>query len=184
MSVVFLFGGVAPEDILRAYLWLSILAFGVGGIGMAMSALVGRTQVAVVVSYVLVLLLTVGSLAVHTYLWITSVPPEAQFAEDRRHAPEALLWLNPIVADVDLVCTALPDPGRGLCEYIDTVNGHPVDDRFGAGWVPPHDAFWPKAASAWLITGALMVLLTTQLVAPTRRIRARRPATRSAPAPG
>lgn len=184
MSVVFLFGGVAPEDVLRSYLWLSILAFGVGGIGMAMSALVGRTQVAVVVSYVLVLLLTMGTLALHTYLWVTSVSPDAQGVEDRRHAPEALLWLNPIVADVDLVCTALPDPGRGFCEYIDGITGGQASDPFEPGWILPHDAFWPKAATAWLITGTVMVLLTTQLVAPTRRIRARRAATRSAPQPG
>jgi ABC-type transport system involved in multi-copper enzyme maturation permease subunit len=182
MSVVFLFGGVAPDDVVRAYLWLSLLAFGVGGIGMAVSALVGRTQIAVVVSYVLVLLLTLGSLAVHTYLWVTSVPPDVQVDEDRRSAPEPLLWLNPIVADVDLICTALPDVG--LCGYIDGVTGRQVDDMFEPGWVPPHDAFWPKAAAAWLITGGVMVLLTTQLVAPTRRIRTRRAPKRSVPEPG
>jgi ABC-type transport system involved in multi-copper enzyme maturation permease subunit len=184
MSVVFLFGGVAPEDVLRAYLWLSILAFGVGAIGMAMSALVGRTQIAVVVSYVLVLLLTVGSLAVHTYLWITSVPPDVQSEEDRRHAPEPLLWLNPIAADIDLVCTALPDPGRVFCGYVDTITGRQAEDMFAAGWVPPRDAFWPKAAVAWLVVGGAMVLLTTQAVAPTRRIRARRPVSRDVPQPG
>jgi hypothetical protein len=202
MSVVFAFGGVAPEDVLRTYLFLPVLAFGVGAIGMFLSALVGRTQVATVLAYVVVLSLTGGTLAVHTFLLAPDIPilvdrghgaggdPEVAQRQRargvRRHAPEPLLWLNPLVADVDLACTAIPDaldglvgrvlPGKGGCAYMALVVGRPRADADGL-----RDAFWPRSAVALLVMGAVLLLLTTQLVSPMRRLGLPRPARPRAP---
>jgi ABC-type transport system involved in multi-copper enzyme maturation permease subunit len=171
MSLVFAFGGVAPEDVLRVYLLLLVVAFGIGSIGLFMSALIGRTQIATVLSYLIVLALTLGSLVLHTYLLATSVAEDARGlpANERPRAPEALLWLNPFVADVDIVCTALPDVGGGGCSYIAMVTDRP--DR---PIEPPRDAFWPRSALAFLVLGGSLTLVATQLISPSRRLRTRR----------
>jgi ABC-type transport system involved in multi-copper enzyme maturation permease subunit len=166
MSIVFAFGGVGPEDLVRAYVLLLAVAFGIGAVGLFMSALVGRSQIATVLSYVVVLALTLGSLGLHTYLVVTTVPEDDRmFAAELHEAPEALLWLNPFVADIDVVCTAIADRFPGSCSYISLI-GHRDD-----GADPPRDAFWPRSALAFLIFGGVLTLLSTQLIAPSRRLQ-------------
>jgi ABC-type transport system involved in multi-copper enzyme maturation permease subunit len=146
-SLVFVFGAVGPEDLVRGYLALFALAFGMGALGLFISALVKRTQTATVLTYVLVLVLSIGTVAVHQF-WIVAarrtqssslVVTTRPFA-----APEALLWLNPFVADADLICTTAPGADR-LCEYMSQVTGKPyfgststsngTTDVLGAGGV-------------------------------------------------
>ena len=218
MSIVFAFGGVGPEDLLRAYLLLFAVAFGVGAIGLFMSALVGRTQIATVLSYVIVLGLTIGTVATHTYLLATSDrDDEGNFlpVEERRQVPEALLWLNPLVADLDLICITVPTGYHFTCSYISTVTGRPYfGDSFGGPMAQPagmavecmpngecfavdpvgagidpagaaadieedlglgfaRDLFWPRTAGAFMALGVALTLLSTQLIAPSRRLRRR-----------
>ena len=170
MAIIFTLGGIAPDDVIRAYLLLFALTFGLGSIGLFMSALLKRTQMATALSIVIVLILTVGSLVVHTY--ILAAPTRFDGREPvRRTAPEALLWLNPFVADVDLLCTALPDTTGGPCSYIATVTGNEPDPVR-----PVRDSFWPRSMAAFVVLGVTLTLLTTQLIAPSRRIRRKRPA--------
>ncbi len=224
MSIVFAFGGVGPEDLVRAYLLLFAVAFGVGAIGLFMSALVGRTQVATVLSYVIVLGLTIGTVIFHTYLVATSPRPvnDGFVAVEQRHqAPESLLWLNPLVADMDLICITAPSGYHFTCSYISLITKRPYfGDSFGARGGPaamecrsngecfpveegfiaedqgeldvavgavaadedlglgfPRDTFWPRTAGAFLALGIALTLLSTQLIAPSRRLRRRqRPA--------
>lgn len=171
MAVVFTFGGIAPEDVVRAYVMLVAVAFGVGSIGLFVSALLKRTQMATAVSYVVVLLLTIGSLAFHSYILASALPRDF----DGRplgvpaRAPEPLLWLNPLVADIDLACTAIPDSYGFTCSYIGTVTGQEIDPAN-----PPRDVFWPRSAAGFVVMGVVLTLLTTQLIAPSRRVRSQR----------
>ncbi|MCU0478717.1 MAG: ABC transporter permease [Chloroflexi bacterium] len=50
-AVVFVFGGVGPEDILRGYLVLLVTALGFGSVGILLSSLTRRTQSATVLTY-------------------------------------------------------------------------------------------------------------------------------------
>lgn len=169
MSVVFAFGGLAPDDLVRAYILLFAVAFGIGAIGLAMSALTKRTQMATVVSYIIVLVLTVGTLIVHSYWTATSVQQGGALDEVRINtAPQAIMWLNPLAADLDVVCTATPESYGFACAYISVL----TSGQFNAV-SPPRDSFWPVSAAAFLILGVSLTLLTTQLIAPTRRIRRR-----------
>jgi len=171
MSVVFIFGGIAPEDVIKAYVLLLAVTFGIGSIGMFMSALLKRTQVATALSYVIVLLLAVGSLVLHTYWYASSRPVVFMGQETRsRSAPEALVWLSPFVADIDLLCTAMPDSYGVTCSYIATVTGQDTDFT-GLAAHPPRDTFWPRSVAAFLGLGVILTLLTTQLIAPSRRLR-------------
>ena len=171
MSVVFVFGGIAPDDVVRAYVLLFAVTFGIGSIGLFMSALVKRTQIATALSYVAVFLLAFGSLALHTWMYVSSQPFDFEGRVDERHAPEALLWLSPIVADVDLLCTAIPE--GSTCSYSATVTGQNSDNP-DQPVSPARDAFWPKSALAFIALGIGLTLLTTQWIAPSRRVWRRR----------
>ena len=169
MALVFAFGGIAPEDVLRAYIVIIAIAFGAGAMGMFLSALVGRTQVATVISYLVLFGLIVGTFALHTWMFSTSVDFSRPGAsEEQRTAPQPLLWLNPLVTDIDLMCTAVPDV-TVFCDYITTmmeVDQRPVQ--------PPRDAWWPRSVAAFVLIGVLLILLSTQLISPSRRFRWRR----------
>lgn len=172
MSIVFAFGGLAPEDLVRAYVLLVAVAFGIGSIGLVMSALVKRTQIATALSYLIVLGLTVGTLALHSYWMFSSTEQEdGVFRGGLRthHAPEAILWLNPLAADVDAVCTGTPESYGFTCSYISLVT-----KREFVPANPMRDALWPASAASFLVLGTVLTLLTTQLIAPSRRIRWRR----------
>ncbi len=131
MAIVFVFGGVGPEDLVRAYALLFSTAFGMGAIGLFVSALVRRTQTATVITLMAVLGITFGSAAVHE-LWrvlgTQSAKTQTGFIPVQRSgaAPQSLLWLNPFAGDLDLICTTAPDGyGADTCGYVAQVTGTP-----------------------------------------------------------
>lgn len=147
-SLVFVFGGVGPEDLVRGYVFLFALAFGMGAVGLFISALVRRTQTATVLTYVVVLALTFGSVAVHKFLMVTTTPtPTGNVIVSPRHkAPEALLYLNPFVANMDLVCTTVPGSFHDSCVYMSEVTGKPYfGSSYGFGGDEPRPAPMPVA---------------------------------------
>ena len=228
-AIVFVFGGVGPEDILRGYLVLLVTALGFGSVGILLSCLTRRTQSATVLTYLAVLVLTVGT-AFTWYFWDRmaatqqpALPPardapanvgggesgiatEPSGGPTLSRPPEALLWLNPVVAAADVVCGMDVNPYSTACQLIASVTGSlpggtlvpvqvkPGFDNIGGAVAPGNgglavagsevvaadgqldssstrDSFWPHAAAAWLITSLVLVLLSTQLVSPTRRWR-------------
>ena len=50
-AMVFVFGGVGPDEVLRGYLVLFVTAIGLGSLGLFISALLQRTQAATVVTF-------------------------------------------------------------------------------------------------------------------------------------
>ncbi len=125
-SLVFVFGGVGPEDLIRAYAFLFALAFGMGALGLFISALVKRTQTATVATFVIVLLLTFGTAAAHQFWQMASKSTTSSvLVASKGKAPEAALWLNPFVADLDMICATAPDSYHLSCDYISSVTGRP-----------------------------------------------------------
>ncbi len=208
-SIVFTFGGVGPEDVVRAYAYLFAVAFGTGAIALFYSALLRRTQAATVVSYLTVLAVTLGATVLYGF-WFTMAQDTRgadRFDQARvleRRPPEALLWLNPFVADLDLVCGTSPAGFDPSCVAVGGVTGAPFLQQMvagpdpavvrtecgangcidrpmaGPGAFPPEqvgfarDLFWPRSALAFLAVGVLLTLLSSQLVSATRTIRLRR----------
>lgn len=129
MSLVFTFGGVAVDDIVRAYVVLVTTALAFGALGLFLSALVRRTGAATILSYLGVLTLTLASLFVFIF-WgaMVNYQPGATtsgrnpIAALGRQPPEALVWLNPMVAVADLTCStgssALSLLGCGVATYV------------------------------------------------------------------
>ncbi len=212
-ALVFVFGGVAPEDMIKGYAMLLATAIGLGSIGLFCSALFRRTQAATVVTYFVVLAITLGAFFVWVFWGVMTGGTfgRAQFdqngnpiASTQGHPPEALLWFNPFVSAVDVICGTETGFG-GTCSIIDVVNGTVSDNGFAPGGpvvqpapmpidggVPPkfvgggggigiggpapvvqpvqvRDTFWPRAAVAWLVLSLILILLSVNLVSPTRR---------------
>lgn len=227
MSLVFVFGSVGPEDVLRAYALLFTLAFGMGAVGLFLSALVRRTQAATVLASIVVLVVALGTIPVHA-LWgvlgttATRSQDGVTTIRQPNRGPEALLWLNPLIGAMDLICTTAPGGYDPLtCDYVAAVThtpffggasdtvvwnvGGPMVDMAiavdGQAWAPdgrrlvveppplpgdvpapsvvaasfgfPRDTFWPRNAAAFVVLGVVLTLLSTQLVAPSRRLRLR-----------
>lgn len=133
MSLVFTFGGVAVDDVVRAYLLLIATALGLGALGLFVSAVVGRTQVATILSYVAVLALTLASVFLFAF-WAAMVnyqagatpPTRDPIASLARRPPEALVWLNPGVAVADIVCgTGSGELGRYSCAFTTFLTNTP-----------------------------------------------------------
>ena len=242
-AMVFVFGGVGPEDLVRGYLVLLVEVFGLGCVGLFFSALLKRTLAATIATYSVVLAMTVGATFFYAYLSATSSPktviqPDGSTFTRPSLAPEALLWFNPFVADLDVMCPTGTGVG-GTCTIIAAIMGQ--DQTFGGGVnggviaAPPgpvkvlpdgtmvlpdgtiispdgttkgggaiavpdlpgqpvnvlvndpaggivRDAYWPRSALAWLVLSVILVLLSVNLVSPTRRWRPRLWRRRRAPA--
>jgi len=128
-SLVFVFGAVGPDDLVRAYVFLFALAFGMGAIGLFISSLVKRTQTATVVTFIVVLVLSIGTAAGHQFWQVaarqTTSSSGLLLTTRSARAPDAMLWLNPFVADLDMVCATAPDTYHESCAYMSSVTGRP-----------------------------------------------------------
>ncbi|HXG39845.1 MAG TPA: ABC transporter permease [Candidatus Limnocylindrales bacterium] len=184
-ALVFTFGGVSPDDLVRGYVVLVVTAIAFGSLGLFMSALVKRTQAATVLNLVAVLAATAGATFVFAFWSLMLVgsgaPPDRPVREGDpvgvlvRRPPEALLYLNPFVAQADVICGT--EVGFGAaCSIISGVTGASFA---GIGEPQPfgfaRDTYWPKSAAASLGLSVVLILLSTQLVSPTRRWRPRLP---------
>jgi ABC-type transport system involved in multi-copper enzyme maturation permease subunit len=117
-AVVFVYGGVAPDDILRGYLVLIVTALGLGSFGLFCSSLVKRTQAATAVTIFGVLVMTIGSVFVLVF-WqaMASIDNNNQGAGPIRGAPpEAVAYLNPFLAQADVLCGTETSSG-GWCNF-------------------------------------------------------------------
>jgi ABC-2 type transport system permease protein len=92
-SVVLLFGGVAPHDMLNAVVLLYVTALTFGTVGLCCSALMRRTAGATILAYALLLLIIGGSLFA-PLLWSSMYGQQA---------PPWLQYLNPIAALASIV---------------------------------------------------------------------------------
>ncbi len=139
-AIVFVFGGVAPDDVLRAYAVLVVTALGLGSLGLFISAALQRTQGATVVTFFTVLFLTLGTMfGVLFWNTMAGVSSTATFLASgdtgtlKGRAPEALLWFNPFAAQYDVICGA-SDGSGGWCSRLYTVtNGAITVDPSGTG---------------------------------------------------
>jgi ABC-type transport system involved in multi-copper enzyme maturation permease subunit len=192
-AIVFVFGGVAPDDVVRGYAVLLATALGLCCVGLFWSALMKRTQAATIATYFAMLAVTAGSFFVF-YFWNTmTASGTAVVGPLRGRPPEALVYLNPYFAQADVMCGV--ESGFGdWCTQIAFVSDRPV---FGAvapapeplplggqlkpGAVPDvvqpfgvvRDSFWPKSAVSWVVLSVVLVLASVQLVTPARRWRVR-----------
>jgi ABC-type transport system involved in multi-copper enzyme maturation permease subunit len=102
-SLVLVFGGVAPRDLLEALLLLVLTAFTFGMIGLLCSTLVRRTLTATILAYAIVLLLVVGS------YFIVALRIAAQ--PNQPPASSRIVAFSPFSAMVSIVARGGQAPG-------------------------------------------------------------------------
>jgi ABC-type transport system involved in multi-copper enzyme maturation permease subunit len=202
-AIVFVFGGVAPDDVVRGYIVLLVTALGLCSVGLFWSALMRRTQAATIATYFAMLALTAGSFFVF-YFWNTmTASGTAVVGPLRGRPPEALVYLNPYFAQADVMCGV--ESGFGdWCSQIAFVSDRSVFGGIGPFPQPVpqpvpgqefpakpavmpdlavrdvvqpfgvvRDSFWPKSALAWAVLSIVLIFASVQLVTPTRRWRFR-----------
>jgi ABC-type transport system involved in multi-copper enzyme maturation permease subunit len=118
-AVVFVFGGVAPDDLLHGYLVLIVTALGLGAFGLLCSSLVKRTQAASAITIFGVLALSMGSLFVILFWQALATADEGRGTGPIKGAPPApLIFLNPFLAQADVAPTdALCNTNSALRYY-------------------------------------------------------------------
>lgn len=200
-ALVFVYGGVAPDDLVRGYVVLFVTAIAFGALGVFFSALLRRSGAATGLTFVAILFFTVGM----TFVWVFLRVGEANNLDANGLAlhrpPEALLYLNPFVAQADVACGT--EGGNGSwCSIIAEVTGQnqvfaqpirggvvigkdgtslPVVAPGGAvndvavGFDSLRDRFWPRSALTMLLLSLGFTAAAVQLVTPTRRWRPRLP---------
>lgn len=126
-ALVFVFGGVAPDDMIRAYIVLFATVIGLGSVGIFFSTLTRRTGASTGLTFVATLALVVGSVFLWAFLSTTS---ESDSTGLRRQPPEALLYLNPFVAQMDVAC-GTEDGGFGqTCGIVTGIVGQQIVPDF------------------------------------------------------
>lgn len=199
-ALVFTFGGVAPDDVVRGYLVLVGTAFAYGSIGLFVSALVKRTQAATVINLVSVIALTAGTTFLFVF-WVAMTGSSGAFPDQPvgpdagpletlgKQPPEALMWFNPFVAQVDVVCGTETGFG-GSCQIVSGVTNQGLGGaqvgggaQFGGGdqFGVARDTYWPRSLAAMAGISILLIVLSVQLVSPTRRWRWHLPRRRRRP---
>lgn len=202
-AVVFVFGGVGPDDVVRGYLVLIVTALGFGALGLLASSLVRRTQAATAISIFAVLFLSIGTVFLLIFWQVMAGSHNGRGTGPIKGSPpQVLAYLNPFLAQVDVLC-GTDTSGGSWCSLESSLVGRPgvasadglsrdlpvtgpgpgvvVDDVGGfaqpADVVPfgvVHDAFWPKSVVTWLILSVVFLLASVQFVSPTRRWHIRR----------
>jgi ABC-type transport system involved in multi-copper enzyme maturation permease subunit len=104
-AVVFVYGGVAPDDVLRGYIVLIVTALGLGSFGLFCSSLVKRTQAATAITIFGVLVTTIGSVFLLVF-WgaMTTHDNNDGNGPVRGIPPQEIAYLNPFIAEVDVLC--------------------------------------------------------------------------------
>jgi ABC-type transport system involved in multi-copper enzyme maturation permease subunit len=104
-AVVFVYGGVAPDDVLRGYVVLVVTALGLGSFGLFCSSLVKRTQAATAITIFGVLVISIGSLFLLAF-WgaMTTHDNGDGNGQVRGTPPQEIAYLNPFLAEVDVLC--------------------------------------------------------------------------------
>jgi len=102
-SLVFLFGGVPPENVAVLFLFYMITAFAVGSIGIFCSAVFKKTVTATVTAYLAMFVLGIITVILGIYMLVNHYNSFAQSSVTPPPYTPAVFYLNPAVGLVDLL---------------------------------------------------------------------------------
>jgi ABC-type transport system involved in multi-copper enzyme maturation permease subunit len=124
MAVVFVFGGVGPEDVVRGYIVLLVTALGLGSFGLLCSSIVKRTTASTAITIFGVLAITIGTVFLLVF-W------QAMGSFDNNgnrrpgplgiRTPYPLAWINPFLAQADVLCGTESSFGGGWCQAVNSL---------------------------------------------------------------
>jgi hypothetical protein len=132
-ALVFVFGGVAWDDVIRGYAVLFATVIGLGSVGIFFSALTRRTGASTGLTFVTTLALVIGTFFIWVFFTGTG---EVSNTGLRKQPSEAILYLNPFVAQADVLCGTEDGAFGGTCGLISTIVNTPQDQLFPPDVVP------------------------------------------------
>jgi ABC-2 type transport system permease protein len=156
MAMVFVYGGVSPEDVLKGYIVLIATAIGLGSFGLLCSSLVKRTTAATAITIFGVLAVTIGTIFVLVF-WTAMGGFDSN--GNRKpgplgiRSPEVLAYLNPFVAQADVLCGTETNFGAGWCAGVSALV--PTQDGvvFTGNAVPVGPAVMPGGMPGVIVDG-------------------------------
>jgi ABC-type transport system involved in multi-copper enzyme maturation permease subunit len=141
MAIVFVYGGVGPDALISGYLVLIAIALGLGALGLFCSSVVKRTTVATALTIVGVLLVTFPT--VTQLLAGPGVAVGGVGDGSGRSAgliglpvPEAIVRLDPFVAQTDVMCGTESTFGGRWCSAVQALVPTGDGNLFGGSPVP------------------------------------------------
>jgi hypothetical protein len=119
-ALVFVFGGVTPDDVLRGYAVLLATVIGLGSIGIFFSAITRRTGASTGLTFVVVIALVLGSQYLFEFMGKTA---DTGANGLRKQPPELILYLNPFVAQADVACGTEDGSFGPSCSTLSAILG-------------------------------------------------------------
>ena len=198
-ALVYLYGGVPPSYLGMVVAVAAVTALGHAALGLLLSALFRRTIVALVLSYLVVLVLVIGMPFAATVLGIArQMSPGPRGAPFQAGAPPTFLYVSPLLAlgsvlpggsgEADLIGSTLQGvlyrgagpqpPDLSIARRVYVVGVEPMTGRpqTVVGWAPW--VFYFAADGAFAALAALIAALAVTPVKPWHvwavRLRARR----------
>lgn len=156
-SIIFLFGGIALRDVAQAIGLMVVVTLTYGALGIFFSALIRRTAWATILTYVVVLALTIGTIFV--WVFVSAVN------EGQPMAPLSILYANPLIA----MASAIISPQAALARYggsAELFQLLTLGDSIHQG---PSRPIWQYTVGLYLTLTVILTVLTTHLVKPVRR---------------
>lgn len=187
-AIVLMYGGAEVVDIVRQQVVLLTTAIGFGAAGIFASSLTKRTQAATVITYSIVIACVLGSAMLFAF-WQTVASRDDPFRlRANGGAPEAIRYLNPMVAMLDVVANVEPPGGIEFTRPLYRIFGSDLGvgittDGFPRGDEPLVPAplvpdvplidtrqtgyWWPRISAAFVAVAAVLTLISMRLVVPT-----------------
>jgi ABC-type transport system involved in multi-copper enzyme maturation permease subunit len=185
-AIVLMYGGASVDDIVRQQLVLLTTALALGAIGLFFSAWLKRTQAATVLTYIVMLALTLGTTMLFVFWTIFAIQSGDGFVQDTsQRAPEQLLYVNPGVAMLDVVANTEPGGFGGISGMLAQLRGEsgftnggmecfgdvcrPVDDLGNPVDVADATAtgyWWSRIALTFVALAAILTVASMRLVVP------------------
>ena len=121
MAAVFVFGGVGPDDVIKAYVVLIVAAIGLGSFGILCSSIVKRTTASTALTIFGVLAITIGTVFILGF-WqaVTGFDQNGNRKPGPLgiRSPTPLAWVNPFLAEADVLCGTETSFGGGWCSIV------------------------------------------------------------------
>ena len=183
-AIVLMYGGASVDDIVRQQLVLLATALALGAIGLFYSALLKRTQSATVLTYITLLALTLGTVMIFIFWNVVMNQDEGGGFGRQDRPPEQLMYVNPMVAMLDVVSNTEPGGFGAITGMLGELRGEtfnlggqvqcdgnqcfPVDDRGNFVEVDGSSSgyWWPRISLTFVGLAAVLTLLSMRLVVP------------------
>ena len=121
MAAVFVFGGVGPDDVIKGYVVLVVAAIGLGSFGILCSSIVKRTTASTAITIFGVLAITIGTIFILGF-WqaVTGFDQNGNRKPGPLgiRSPAPLAWVNPFMAEADVLCGTETSFGGGWCGIV------------------------------------------------------------------